>query len=487
MTFDQLGLSSDIVNALKAKGFEQPTPIQAQTIPLMLSDDRDIMGQAQTGTGKTAAFGIPILEMLQPNSDHIQALVLTPTRELTVQVTTELLSLMGEKKLKITSVYGGQSLVKQKEQLRKSPDIVVGTPGRIIDHLKGKSLNLSQIQYLVLDEADEMLTGGFVEELETILSKANPDRKTLLFSATMPKPISKLAQKYMKETITVTAKKETLATTLTEQVFFQVRETDKLEALCRIIDVEEDFYGLIFCRTKRDVDRVTEKLIARGYDAEAMHGDLSQAQRERVLSKFRNKHITILVVTDVASRGLDISGLSHVINYALPQDAESYVHRVGRTGRAGKSGKAISFVAPSESRKFTYIQRVAQTEIKKGTMPTVQTIIANKKARIKQSVFKAIEQGIGSEFNVFAEELLEAFGPKDALAGILKIAYGTDFSETSYQSLTEVKGFDNRKGGGGDRDRGGRRRENRYGRDPFRGKPGKGKPNRDSRKKRNRS
>ena len=331
-TFKELGLSDEILEALEKKGFKTPTHIQEKTIPLMLSYDGDIIGQAQTGTGKTAAFGLPIIEKLSTNANHIQALVLTPTRELTLQVCKELQDLKGNKSLRTTPIYGGQSISNQIQQLKRGTDIVVGTPGRLIDHLKGKKIDLSQIKYLVLDEADEMLTSGFVEEIEFILSKTNPERKTLLFSATMPAPILKLAKNYMNDYKIVEAKKETLATTLTTQQYYELRESDKLEALCRIIDVEADFYGLIFCRTKRDVDTITEKLIHRGYSAEAMHGDLSQFQRERVLGKFRKRICSVLVVTDVASRGLDISGLSHVINYALPQDAESYVHRVGRTG-----------------------------------------------------------------------------------------------------------------------------------------------------------
>lgn len=437
ITFKDLGLSPVILEALEKKGFEKPSHIQEKTIPLMLTDPRDIIGQAQTGTGKTAAFGLPILDLLQPTKEHIQALVLTPTRELTIQVADELNSLKGKKELKITPIYGGQSIENQVRQLRRPNDIIVGTPGRLIDHLRGRNLDLSHVKYIVLDEADEMLNSGFIEDIETILSKTNPERKTLLFSATMPAAISQLAKKYMKEYLTVEAKKETLATTLTEQIYFEVREADKLEALCRIIDVEVDFYGLIFCRTKRDVDTITEKLIHRGYEAEAMHGDLSQFQRERVLSKFRKKICTILVVTDVASRGLDISGLSHVINFALPQDPESYVHRVGRTGRAGQSGTAITFITPSEYRKLIYIQKIAQTDIKKGVIPTVNTIISAKKDRVKDSIHKSIESTVDNEYIDLAQDLLATYNPKEALAGVLKLAFESEFSPENYTEIRE--------------------------------------------------
>jgi ATP-dependent RNA helicase DeaD len=462
-TFRDLGLSEIILKALEKKGFEKPSQIQEETIPLMLSDERDIIGQAQTGTGKTAAFGLPILEKLEPTTDHVQALVLTPTRELTIQVSDELHSLKGEKRLKITPIYGGQSIEKQINQLRRPNDIIVGTPGRLIDHLKNRKIDLSHVKYVVLDEADEMLTTGFLEDIEFILSKTNQDRKTLLFSATMPTQILNLAKNYMKEYATIKAKKETLATTLTEQIYFEVRESDKLEALCRIIDVEVDFYGLIFCRTKRDVDTINEKLNHRGYESEAMHGDLSQHQRERVLAKFRKKTCTILVVTDVASRGLDINGLSHVINFALPQDAESYVHRVGRTGRAGKTGTAITFITPSEFRKLTYIQKVAKTDIKKGSIPDVKTIIANKKTRLKETIQKIIEGSLSPEYGELAEELLAIYSPKEALAGILKLSFQSEFSENSYKEIRHASYSDDRssrnsRDGGRDRRDGGRDR-----------------------------
>jgi ATP-dependent RNA helicase DeaD len=461
--FKDLGLSDIILKALDKKGFEKPSQIQAETIPVMLSDERDVIGQAQTGTGKTAAFGLPILDKLEPTRDHIQALVLTPTRELTIQVSDELHSLKGEKNLRITPIYGGQSIDKQIAQLRKPNDIIVGTPGRLIDHINRKRIDLSHIKYVVLDEADEMLKSGFVEDIEIILEKTNVDRKTLLFSATMPPAIKNIAQNYMKDYVTIKAKKSTLATTLTEQIYFEVRESDKLEALCRIIDVEEDFYGLIFCRTKRDVDTIAERLGHRGYEAEAMHGDLSQHQRERVLGKFRKRICSVLVVTDVASRGLDISGLSHVINYALPQDAESYVHRVGRTGRAGKSGTAITFITPSEYRKLTYIQKVAKTDIKKGDVPNVQTIIETKKTRIQEKIQETIENTVENEYIDFAEKLLETQNPKEALAGVIKVAFESEFSKESYTEIRKAGRNDgrDRDRGGRDRDRGGRDRDRR--------------------------
>ncbi|MEK9657404.1 MAG: DEAD/DEAH box helicase [bacterium] len=466
ITFKDLGFSEDILEALAKKGFEAPTEIQASVAPVILKKDCDLMGQAQTGTGKTAAFGMPILDLLTPSKDGVQALILTPTRELTIQVSDELHALKGKKKLRITPVYGGQSIEKQRSQLRQANDIIVGTPGRLIDHLKGKALKLTSLKYLVIDEADEMLNGGFIEDLEWILAQLNSQRRTFLFSATMPPIVLNLAKKFMKDFDTIKTKKETLETSLTEQLYFEVRESDKLEALCRIIDVEDDFYGLVFCRTKRDVDMVSEKLITRGYDVEAMHGDLSQFQRERVLHKFRKKVCQVLVVTDVASRGLDISGLSHVINFALPQDAESYVHRVGRTGRAGQSGTAITFVTPQEYRKMTYIKKVSKAEIKKADIPSVQHLVETKKKRLKCSIQQMIEQDVEEVYVSFAEALLSTYNPKEALAGVLKVAFEEEFSEEQYQHIKAVPSasFDRGQGrhakGGRQRD-GGRRRGDR--------------------------
>lgn len=446
VTFKDLGLSAVLLDALEQKGYEFPTPIQVQTIPLMLSDEKDIIGQAQTGTGKTAAFGLPILEKISENQDHIQALILTPTRELTLQITEELKGLMGKKRLTVTAIYGGQSIDRQRQELRSKVDIVVGTPGRLIDHLKSKNLNLSKIKFLVLDEADEMLTDGFKEEVEEILSRVNTDRKTLLFSATMPQDILRLAETYMKEYTMVKTKRETMNESLTEQFYYEVREADKLEALCRIIDVVADFYGFIFCRTKRDVDLISEKLVQRGYNAEAMHGDLSQHQRERVLQKFRKKHCNILVVTDVASRGIDVKGLTHVINFAIPQDPESYVHRVGRTGRAGKTGTAITLVSPSEFRKLKFIQKLSNKDIIRATIPTVHEIVEAKKARFKQSLTDAIQLNTsnGNTYNELAKEILVDNTPEDVISALLHLAFANELSKESYKEIRDSGKSDKR-------------------------------------------
>tara|TARA_B100001175_G_C19512998_1_gene645157 strand:- start:4467 stop:5900 length:1434 start_codon:yes stop_codon:yes gene_type:complete len=434
-TFRELGLSDILLEALEKKGFKEPTPIQAATIPAVLQDQRDIIGQAATGTGKTAAFGLPIIDMIDPQSKHIDVLVMSPTRELTLQVANELNILKGEKKLVVTPIYGGQSLEKQKQQLKKVNNIIIGTPGRLMDHLRGKKLDLSEVQYVVLDEADEMLNSGFIEDIEFILSKTNVDRRTLLFSATMPNPILKLAKTVMKEFVTIETKKAEMDMSRVSQTFYELRESDKLEALCRLIDVEEDFYGLIFCRTKRDVDMINEKMISRGYSTEAMHGDLSQFQRERVLQKFRKKICKMLIVTDVAARGLDINNLTHVINYALPQDPESYVHRAGRTGRAGKSGQVVSLITPAEFRKLSFIKKISKIDIEKGDLPKVEKIIQNRKIRIKNSIQKEIEQGLENEFYEFANDILGQNSLEDSIAGILKVAFKSELAEKNYADI----------------------------------------------------
>ena len=422
-SFKDAGLCPEIQEALDAKGFEKPTPIQSEVIPYMLTGNRDIIGLAQTGTGKTAAFGLPILENLEPFSFHVQALIVAPTRELALQVSRELKELKGSKQLTIAEVYGGQSIVAQKRALKNGVDIVVGTPGRIIDHLRSKTLSLSEIEYLVLDEADEMLTGGFVEEIETILESANENRKSLLFSATMPPSIMKLTARYMKDPITIKAKKDTLATNLTEQRYVEVKEFEKISVLSRIIDSEDDFYGLVFCKTKRDVDSVKEGLEKVGYKAGSMHGDLAQSQREKVLAAFRDKRYRVLVVTDVAARGIDISGLSHVINYALPQDPESYVHRIGRTGRAGQEGVAITFVTPNEFRKFKFIQKVAKTPIEKMKIPSVERVLEIKREKLVLSLNEILLNDIDPGYMSMAEKLLSNGSAETTLAGVLQYAF----------------------------------------------------------------
>ena len=348
-SFADLGLSAQTIAAIASKGFEEPTKIQAACIPLLLKDQVDVIGQAQTGTGKTAAYSLPILEIVDPSLYQVQALILAPTRELAVQTAEEISSLRGDRRLEIAAVYGGASMELQLRTLRRGTHVVVGTPGRILDHLRRGSLNLEHLKFVVLDEADEMLDMGFIDDIEEVLKQTPEEKRMLCFSATMPAPIQRLAERFMHEPQMVKIQQDTNTSDLTDQIYIEVRESDKLEALTRIIDMEESFYGIVFCRTKVQCDEIGRKLMDRGYDAEPLHGDLSQKQRELILHKMRERSISIIVATDVAARGIDISDLTHVINFSLPEDPDAYIHRVGRTGRAGKTGVAITFVANSSA------------------------------------------------------------------------------------------------------------------------------------------
>jgi ATP-dependent RNA helicase DeaD len=437
--FMQFGFSDDSMIAIAKKGFETPTPIQKLAIPVLMNESVDIIGQAQTGTGKTAAFGIPILESFTGSKQGVvKALILVPTRELALQVTDELISFRGNRNIAINTLYGGQSISEQQRRLRKGTDIVVGTPGRILDLIKRGDLKLNTIEWAVLDEADEMLNMGFIEDIEEILSHTTDQKRMLLFSATMPDRIVKLAGKFMKDPKKLMVGQQHRTVDLTDQIYFEVSKSDKFDALTRIIDIEPEFYGLVFCRTRVDVDELASKLIERGYSSEGLHGDISQAQREKTLKKFRNKHINILVATDVAARGIDISDLTHVINYSLPQDPESYIHRVGRTGRAGKEGTAITFITPDEYRKFLYFQKFMKSNIRKEMLPGVQDVIEMKKAKIREDLQSIVANQTYIDYLGMAENLLEVNSPEIALAALLRMAFKNQLEERNYP---EIRGF----------------------------------------------
>ncbi len=436
--FARLGLSPEMLEALQRKGFEEPTPIQNQIIPLILHKGQDVVGQAQTGTGKTAAFGIPILENLKEHCKYVRVLVMVPTRELAIQVAEEINSLKGSRRLDIIPLYGGQDIGRQLRHLKKGVDIVVGTPGRLLDHLERGSLDLLRISYLVLDEADEMLNMGFIEDVKQILSMTNPDRTTLLFSATIPKEIVSIARRYMKDYRLVTVHPEQVTVALTDQIYFEVREADKFEALCRIIDIEHDFYGLVFCRTKVETANIATHLTDRGYDAASIHGDLTQDQREKILRQFRKKQITILVATDVAARGIDIQNLTHVINYTVPQDPDAYVHRIGRTGRAGREGTAITFITSQEYIKLKSIKRAARTNIRQEKLPQVADIIQAKKSRIKQDIVRASQTDMSRELLALAREILTETPPELALASLLKHSFQNELDPQSYNQIRDT-------------------------------------------------
>ncbi len=372
MKFEEFILSEGVTRAIRDMGFSIPTPIQEESIPHALTG-RDIIGQAQTGTGKTLAFGIPIIERIYPSKKVVQAIVLTPTRELAVQVAKELGKIGKHKQIAVLPVYGGQPIQKQLSQLRKGVHIVVGTPGRVIDHIRRGTLNLKSVRFAVLDEADRMLDMGFIDDMRFILAQIPRERQTMLFSATIPPEIAWLAKRYMKDPVKVMVSKDTLTVPQTTQIFFEVREFGKLGVLSKLIDLERGGVFLVFRRTKAGADELAAALKARGYNAEALHGDYSQRERDRVMRLFRRGEVDIVVATDVAARGLDIKGITHVVNYDIPQDAGNYVHRIGRTGRAGRDGVAITFVTHWEYGELKRIQGFSKAKIEKVSIPQLSS------------------------------------------------------------------------------------------------------------------
>lgn len=419
-TFGEIQLSKKVLQAVSDMGFEEPSPIQSQTIPLVL-EGHDVVGQAQTGTGKTAAFGIPTIEKIADGSRHIQALVLTPTRELAIQIAEEFNKIGKYKRVKTLPIYGGQSIDRQIRSLKFGVQIVVGTPGRLLDHVRRNTIKLENVQTLILDEADEMLDMGFVDDIEAILQQlSNEDRQTLLFSATMPGPIAKIAGKYMNNPKTITISRENLTVPLIDQIYYETRE--KLEGLCRVLDVEETGKIIVFCRTKKGVDDLVASLQARGYMSDGLHGDLSQSQRDRVMKKFREGKLEILVATDVAARGIDIDDITHVVNYDIPQDHESYVHRIGRTGRAGKKGVAMTFIDPREYRQLKLIERLAKTKIIRKQLPSSADILERQRELIKERLLKTLENNKFADYHTIVSDLGADYDVVDIAAAALKLS-----------------------------------------------------------------
>lgn len=474
--FRALGLSEETLVALEKKGFVKPSPIQELTIPLLLNGEKDIVGQAQTGSGKTAAFGIPVIEKFDSSIKGVQALILTPTRELALQVTEEILTYKGTRRIWITTVYGGAPIGRQMSDLEKGTNIVVGTPGRVIDLIERGKLRLDEVKFVVLDEADEMLNMGFLDDVEMILSKCNVNRRMLLFSATMPDRILSLAKRYMGVFDLVAVKNKELTTSTIAQSYFEVPARNRFDALCRVLDVEEDFYGIVFCNTKAEVIEITNHLNEKGYSADSLHGDIAQNLREKVVKQFKSNKYGLLVATDVAARGIDIQDLTHVINYGLPQDPESYVHRIGRTGRAGKEGKAIAIIDSNERRKLMFIQRITKAIVERGKLPDAEEMVAIKKRRLNEQVETVISTEKFLPFTEYTKELLVDNDPEIVVAALLKIFQGDDLDPQAYKVIKDAierplrddRGRDDR--GGRDRDRGGDRdRGDRRGRDRDRG------------------
>lgn len=503
VSFADLGLDETTLEAIRRKGFVTPSPIQVLAIPRLLNGEANVIARARTGTGKTAAFGLPLVQQLRDGSDHVRAIILEPTRELAMQTCTEMASFTAGHYPRTAVVYGGASMGEQMRALRRGVEIVVGTPGRVQDLMDRGVLKIDQIEYFILDEGDEMLDMGFVDDIENIFAEANPDCRVLLFSATVPKPILKIAEKFMGDYEIVEEEGHDEEPLLIEQRYWILRESEKIEALVRLIDISPDFYGLVFVQRKSDADMVAKSLDEKGYEVAALHGDIPQGQREKILARFRSKKTRILVATDVAARGIDISGLTHVVNYDLPFDGPTYVHRIGRTGRAGAAGMAVTFVQPSESRrKLQYlksaVKKSAKGEMIEGQVPSIEAVMDAKRKRLFQEVKEKLglnvpvnEKGEIVEnapvvaegasdvenaafdgedakksslrkgdpiFDKLAEELCSGNDAQEVLASLLSATYGSALSVKRYGKIASAGSSG--KGERGDRagrgDRGGR-------------------------------
>jgi ATP-dependent RNA helicase DeaD len=435
-TFAALRLSKETLAAIEALGFEAPTPIQQRTIPPLM-EGRDVIAQAQTGTGKTAAFGIPIVECVDPGVRSPQVLVLAPTRELAVQVSESIHRLGRGRGVSVLPVYGGQAIDRQLRALRRGVHVVVGTPGRIMDHLRRETVSLSGVRMVVLDEADRMLDMGFAEDVEFILGHLPPERQTALFSATLPAPIAALARRHMRDPLRLQVETESMTVPQVRQLVYEVSGRNKEDALARILDAEDPASAIVFCRTKREVDELAEELRGRGHLAEPIHGDLSQRERDAALGRFRQGQVELLVATDVAARGLDIPEVTHVINYDIPTDPESYVHRIGRTARAGRAGEAVTLVEPRERHLLRSIERLVGRKLAPARLPSVADVARRRRERLKKQLMEAIEGGDLDAPLLIVEELSDAYDPEVIAAAALKILCDQEKDGVPVESLAE--------------------------------------------------
>ncbi|MBC3788102.1 DEAD/DEAH box helicase [Spirosoma utsteinense] len=435
--FSDLDISDELLQAVTDMGFTSPSPIQAEAIPPILAG-RDVIGQAQTGTGKTAAFGIPALDLIDVQDRSVQVLILCPTRELAVQVSEEIKKLAKYKRgVRTEAIYGGDSIERQIRSLKTGVHIVIGTPGRVMDHMERNTLKLGNVKMMILDEADEMLDMGFREDIENILSEMPEERQTILFSATMSKPILQITQKFQKDPVLVKVVKKELTNTNIEQVYFEVKPKAKVEVMCRLIDMYDLKLLLVFCNTKRKVDEIVEDLQGRGYQAEGLHGDLRQSQRSTVMGKFRSGTTSILVATDVAARGIDVDDVDAVINFDIPLDEEYYVHRIGRTGRAGKSGRAFSMVGRDEKYRFREIQAYTKVRVDKGVIPSFEDIVGVRKARFIEQLQQTITES--KDLNLYDDLLTQlhhtGFTTEQIVAALVKRSMGLEKNEFADQNL----------------------------------------------------
>jgi ATP-dependent RNA helicase DeaD len=427
-TFAELGLNEAIVRAITELGFERPTPIQARAIPVLL-EGGDLIGQAQTGTGKTAAFALPIIQKIEPAMNETQALILAPTRELAVQVAGGIWDLAKHTGIKVVPVYGGQPIDRQFRSLRNGAHIVVGTPGRVLDHLRRGSLNLENVAHCTLDEADEMMALGFTEDMEAILAQLPEERQIACFSATMPPRIVDLTKKFLRSPkhVSIESKQRTLETT--NQTYYEVPKGKKLEALARVLDMESPGPTIVFCRTRQETSDLSDALRLRGYNAEALHGDMNQGERDRVMRRFREGQADLLIATDVAARGLDIETVTHVINYDIPWDVEQYIHRIGRTGRAGRTGDAITLVEGRQRRQLEAIERMIGSRIKPARIPTAADIASRRRDEFKEAIRETLNARQFDGYLPTVEDLQEEFDPAEIAAAALQMLWQTRHSD----------------------------------------------------------
>lgn len=465
--FDELQLDERILRAVTDMGFEAASPIQAQAIPVQL-EGRDVIGQAQTGTGKTAAFGIPLLQKIDPQNRKLQAIALCPTRELAIQVAEEIRRLAKYMHgIKVLPIYGGQDIVRQIRGLKDGTQIVIGTPGRVMDHMRRKTIKCDQVHTVIMDEADEMLNMGFLEDMETILSQLPEERQTVMFSATMPPAIQEIARKFQQNPVNVKVVKKELTVPKVTQYYYEVKPKTKVEVMCRLLDMYAPKLSVAFCNTKKQVDELVQELQGRGYFAEGLHGDLKQEQRDRVMGSFRNGATEILVATDVAARGIDVDDVEAVFNYDIPQDDEYYVHRIGRTGRAGRDGIAFSFVVGKEVYKLRDIQRYCKTRIIPQAIPSLDDITTIKAEKIMEQVKEVLaDTDLTKMVNIIEQKLVEEdYTSIDVAAALLKLSMGEENEDIAdsgrlARSLDDLDryGWDSRDGGRGGRNgRGGSR------------------------------
>ena len=447
--FHQLGLSPEILEIIEKKGFKFASEIQAKSIPVILEESHDIIGIAQTGTGKTAAFGLPLIDRIIPDGQHVKCIILTPTRELAIQVATELESFKGKKQIKTLPVYGGQPIFQQIKDLRKGVDIVVGTPGRVMDLIKRGILDLKYLEYFVLDEADEMLKMGFIDDIESILKDTPDHKRVFLYSATIPPKIQTLSKKYMKEQVVLEVKVKTVQRANIQQFYYKIRRSEKQDAIKNIIELAEGFHGIIFCQTKEIVNELSDVLKREKLNVDCIHGDISQDGREKILKKFKDRTINILIATDVAARGLDIDDLTHVINYSLPQEIDSYVHRIGRTGRANKKGIAMTFIDPREEYKINRLIRETKNDILPGELPSGKEVAQKRLQKLVQTLEEIMNTKDTSFYATLSKDLVQTFGDAKVIAALLYQINGSGVVEKIKQEPSDERRDSSNRGYGG--------------------------------------